>query len=212
MIPKPFQRFRMKTVETVGVISLITALKCGANENWISIPGELWSWYQAMRRFVFFVSSTLVLTCTLFAQSTSSSQSVAKKVLLTGTVYDVNGAVIISSQVVARSSRGEEFQTTTNTEGIYQLELPPDVYKIEANAPGFCPKKVEMFRVRKSSQVVERLSARTMPVLQKQLDFVLEVSPSDTPWLTGERPCKQKTMIKKEPKIRKPELFRSIAE
>ena len=132
--------------------------------------------------------------------------------VLTGTVYDTNHAVIVSSEIVARSSGGKEYQATTNTEGGYQIDLPQDVYRIDANAPGFCPKRVEMFRVRKSSLVVERLSILTMPVLQRPLDFVLEVPPSETPGLLGYRPCKQETMIKKEPPTRHPELFRSIAE
>ncbi len=166
---------------------------------------------RAMKRFVLFLSSALVLTCTVFAQSSSSSQNIDKKVILTGTVYDINGAVIISSQVVARSSSGKEYQATTNTEGIYKIELPLDVYKIEVNAPGFCPTRVEMFTVRKSPLVDGKFS-----LLQKDydrpLDFVLELPPSETPGLLVYGPCKQKTMIKQEPQIRKPELFRSIAE
>lgn len=147
-----------------------------------------------MRRSILLLAFALILAGTVSGQTGSSSQNVDKKAVLTGTVYDINGSVIVFSHVVARSSRGKEYQATTNTEGIYKLELPPDVYKIEVNAPGFCPTSVEVFRVLNS------------PVVQKPLDVVLEVS-------EGDRPCKQKTMIKKqEPKIRKPELFRSIAE
>lgn len=146
-----------------------------------------------MKRFVLFLSIALILTCTALGQTGSSSQNVDKKVVLTGTVYDINGAVIMSSQVVARSSSGKDYQATTNTEGVYKIELPPDVYKIEVNADGFCPTRAEVFRVRNSN------SGATPH------DFVLEIS-------EGDRPCKQKTMIKKELKIRKPELFRSIAE
>ena len=165
-----------------------------------------------MKNFPLFLSLVLILTCAAFGQTTSSSQTGGPGVLLTGTVYDTNHAVIVSSEIVARSSGGKEYQATTNTEGIYKIELPLDVYRIEASAPGFCPKRVEMFRVRKSSLVVERLSTLTMPVLQRPLDFVLEVPPSDTPGLLGYRPCKQKTMIEEEPPRRHPELFRSIAE
>jgi hypothetical protein len=113
---------------------------------------------------------------------------------LTGTVYDINHAVIPFSKVVARSAGGKDYQATTSDEGIYKIEFSLDVYKIEVNAPGFCPKRVEIFRARSSSLV------------QRPLDFVLEVSEGLT------RPCKQKTMIKKQPQIRHPEIFRSIAE
>jgi Carboxypeptidase regulatory-like domain len=165
-----------------------------------------------MKNFALFLSLMLILTCAAFGQTSSSSQSGGSGVVLTGTVYDTNHAVIVSSEIVARSSGGKEYQATTNTEGVYKIQLPVDVYKIEANAPGFCPKRVDLFTVRKSSLAVERLSKPTMPVLQRPLDFVLEVPPSDTPGLLGYRPCKQETMIKKEPPTRHPELFRSIAE
>jgi hypothetical protein len=164
-----------------------------------------------MKNFPVFLSLVLILTCAAFGQTSSSSQTSGTAVL-TGTVYDTNHAVIVSSEIVARSSGGEEYQARTNTEGVYKIELPLDVYRIEANAPGFCPKRVEMYRVRKSSRLVERLSTRTMPVLQRPLDFVLEVPPSDTAGLLGYRPCKQESMIKKEPPTRHAELFRSIAE
>jgi len=165
-----------------------------------------------MKRLLLFLPVALVLTWSVFGQDSRPSQNVDKKVLLTGTVYDTNGSVILHAQLLARSLAGKEYQATTNTEGVYKIELPLDVYKIEANAPGFCPKRVEMFRVRKSSLVVEGLTTRTLPVLQRPLDFILDVPPSDTPGVLGYRPCKQKTMIKKEHPIRKPEIFRSISE
>jgi hypothetical protein len=166
-----------------------------------------------MKNFPLFLSLVLILTCAAFGQTSSSSETGGGPgVLLTGTVYDTNHAVIVSSEILARGSGGKEYRATTNTEGIYKIELPLDVYRIEANAPGFCPKRVEMFRVRKSSLVVERLSTLIMPVVQRPLDFVLEVPPGDTPGLLGYRPCKQETMIKKEPPTRHAELFRSIAE
>ena len=163
-----------------------------------------------MKNFPRFLSLVLILTCAAFGQTSSSSQTGGPGVLLTGTVYDTNHAVIVSSEIVARSSGGKEYQAKTNTEGVYKIQLPEDVYKIEANAAGFCPKRVDLFRVRKSSLVVERLS--TPPVLQGPLDFVLEVPPNDTPGLLGYRPCKQESMIKKEPPTRRQELFRSIAD
>ena len=114
-----------------------------------------------------------------------------------GTVYDTNGNVIPFSHFLARSLAGKEYRATTNDEGVYKIELPTDVYRIEVGAPGFCPSIARMFRVRKS-------------LFETPLDAVLEVA-------EGDRPCKQKTMIEKEPKkperkIRKPEIFRSIAE
>ena len=164
-----------------------------------------------MKFWILFLSFTLILTHTAFGQLAGSPPAAIPRAVLTGTVYDPNGSVILHAELLARSSTGE-YWATTNTEGVYKMELPLAVYKIEANAPGFCPKRVEMFRVRKSSQLTEGPSARTLPVLQRPLDFVLETPPRETPGVMGYRPCKQKTMIKPEPQIRKPEIFRSIAE
>lgn len=146
-----------------------------------------------MKRSVNLLLLALILAITVFGQSTGSSRKVGKKVVLTGTVYDTNGGVIALGHVVARSFGVKEYQATTNDEGFYKIELPLDVYKIEVNAPGFCPKRIGIFRVRNS------------PLVQRPLDFVLEISEDD-------RPCKQKTTIKKQRPIRRPELFRSIAE
>jgi hypothetical protein len=121
----------------------------------------------------------------------SSSQATVKRIVLTGTVYDRNHAVIVSSQITAQNPEGKNFWAVTNNEGVYRFEIPLDEYRIEANAPGFCPWRIALVRALKTS----------MP---KPLDFVLEMEQSD-------RPCAQKTMIKKAPPRGK-ELPRHIAE
>ena len=143
----------------------------------------------AVRRFALFLSLALAFGGSFFAGSARSSQSEAKRVILTGTVYDTNHAAIASSEVVALSE-SNLYRTTTNDDGAFKFELPLAGYRIEANAPGFCPRRIDLFRPRKSS-------------MQRPLDFVLEVKDND-------RPCKQKTMLK--PPEKKPEPFRRIAE
>jgi len=151
-----------------------------------------------MKRSIFLFAFTLILAGAISGQTGSSPQSDEKKVVLGGTVYDTNGAVIPFSHVLAQSPAGKEYRATTNGEGVYKIELPIDIYAIKVDAPGFCPSRVSFFRVRNS------LFGAT------PLDVVLDVA-------DGDRPCKQKTMIEREPKkpvrkIRKPEIFRSIAE
>jgi hypothetical protein len=121
----------------------------------------------------------VVLGVAVLANPGSSSQATVKKIVLTGTVYDRNHAVIVWSEVMAQNAVGKNFWAVTNDEGVYRFEVPLDEYRIEANAPGFCPRRIDLFRVGKS------------PV-QKPLDFMLEMAQSD-------RPCAQKTMIKKAP-------------
>ena len=151
-----------------------------------------------MKRFLHFLSFTLILAGAVPGQTGGPSQNVDKNVVLTGTVYDTNGSVIVFSNVMAQNSAGKEYRATTNDEGVYKIELPIDIYAIKVDAPGFCPSRVRFFRVRNSP-------SGTTP-----LDVVLDVA-------DGDRPCRQKPMIEKEPKkpvrkIRKPEIFRSIAE
>lgn len=151
-----------------------------------------------MTRSILLLAFAVILAGAISGHARSSPQTDVKKVVLTGTVYDTNGAVIPFSHVLAQNSAGKEYRTMTNDEGIYKIELPIDIYAIKVDAPGFCPSRVRFFRVRKS------------PSGATPLDVVLEVT-------DGDQPCKEKTMIDKEPKkperkIRKPEIFRSIAE
>ena len=142
-----------------------------------------------MKRFLLFLSFALILAGAVLGKTSGASQ--AKKLILTGTVYDPNHAVVFNGEVVAQDFEGKEYSVLTNDEGVYKFELPFGTYKIEANASGFCPRRIDVIRVRSS--------------LKEKLDFVLEIK-------EGDRPCPQKTMIKKEQHIRKPEIFRSIAE
>ena len=88
---------------------------------------------------------------------------------LTGAVYDHNGAVVVNgTRVSAQSRDGKKYEAATNDEGIYKLQLPLAVYRVEAAAPGFCPTAVESFRVVNATH--GRMS----------LDFVLEVASSHT--------------------------------
>jgi Carboxypeptidase regulatory-like domain len=137
-----------------------------------------------MKRLVF-LSFALVLAGSVLANSRSTSQEKTKKGVVTGTVYDVNHALIVSGEVVAQDPEGKEYWATTNTEGVYRFELPLAAYRIEANAPGFCPKRVEVFKVRSSRPVA--------------LDFMLEEKPASVLLdLEGHiKRCPQQTMIKK---------------
>lgn len=110
----------------------------------------------------------------------SLSQARAKKTVLTGRVYDQNHALILLNEVTAQNADGKNFQALSDGDGAFRIELPPDEYRIEANARGFCPRRVDLVTVLKSEG-------------QKPLDFVLEMAQSD-------RPCGQHTMIKKVPK------------
>ena len=133
-----------------------------------------------MKRLLLFVSLATVLASTLRANPGHSSAAKPKQLLVTGRVYDRNHALILSSEVTAQNADGKNYRALPDGDGVYRIELPPDEYRIEANAPGFCPRRIDLVGVQKSH-------------LQKPLDFVLEMEQSD-------RPCAQQTMIRKAPK------------
>ena len=56
---------------------------------------------------------------------------------LTGTVSNVEGAPIADAQVQAHRSPTQEWDTTTNPDGTYNLDLVGGVYTVTAQAPGY---------------------------------------------------------------------------
>lgn len=48
--------------------------------------------------------------------------------VLSGTVYDANGAVIPKTIIKATNEKGEKFETETDDEGLYVLNLPYNKY------------------------------------------------------------------------------------
>jgi hypothetical protein len=135
----------------------------------------------------------LILAGAAFANTGGSSQAKLLKAILTGTVYDPNHAVIAFGEVVAQSVEGKNYWAKTNDEGIYKFYLPPGNYRVEANAPGFCPKRLDEFKILSASPTCSHCNAAA-----GSLDFVLEISEGATlDFETRPKPCAQKTMIRK---------------
>jgi hypothetical protein len=123
----------------------------------------------------------LLLSVSALAQSPSASQSGEPKTILTGVVYDLNGAVVAGGTVlVVSGGAGKKYLGATDSEGVYRIELSPALYTIEVGAPGFCAEQVERFRVVNSTHG------------KMSLDFVLEVA--ETP----ER-CRHQLILEKKP-------------
>ena|SRR5437588_2133876 len=123
------------------------------------------------------------------AQKGEPSNVAPATAVVLGTVYDSNRAVIVGARVVARDLFKHDFEATTDGEGVYHFELPHGVYRIEANAEGFCPRRIDNFRS-----------------FLGQLDFTLLVKQSA-------HRCQQDTMIRKPlPDSLEEERLRRIAE
>jgi len=69
------------------------------------------------------------------------------KATLTGTVYDPTGAVIPMMKITAINERGEKFETQTNADGVYVLNLTFNLYD---------SKPAANFRIAKYEIIVEK--------------------------------------------------------
>lgn len=141
-----------------------------------------------MKRVVQLLTVALLLVPAGVAQQPPRFPGNPPRTILLGTVYDINHAFIFRARLVARDSDGQDYEATTNSEGVYYLDVPAGIYKVEANAEGFCPKRIDKFKL-------------TTGVL----DFVLAM-PEDN------QPCKQRSMLKQPTPGIPRDIFRGIAE
>lgn len=133
----------------------------------------------------------LLLSFGSFAQGRDPVQTNEPKTVLTGVVYDINGAVVVDTLIVAYKRDGKKYETATNDEGVYRIELPLALYAIQAGAAGFCPAQVDGFRIVNSTHG------------KMSLDFVLEVA-------GPKEDCKYKFILdkkSKKPTNKKPKLI-----
>jgi hypothetical protein len=118
----------------------------------------------------------------------------AQKAILTGSIYDPSGAVIVKSKVTAINQKGEKFEALSNEEGVYVLNLPLDKYKpvldqkitkyeIVVEASGFEKYTLKDFKFISSSKE------------QMNLDFALDVF-VNVNWITV--PIKNKNIKKRK--------------
>jgi hypothetical protein len=148
-----------------------------------------------MAKRLLYLLFSLILAGAVLGDTRCLSQAKLLKPILTGTVYDTNHAVIVSGEIVAQSPEGKEYWATTNDAGVYKFQIPSGTYRIEANAPGFCPKRVDVFRILSYAPTCSRCKSQP-----GALDFVLEEKPPSVLLdLEGRiKRCPQQTMIKKE--------------
>lgn len=91
----------------------------------------------------------LIFGLSIFGNAQHLSETGKEKTItLTGAVYDWNGAVVVNAKIVAyRRDNNAQFESKTNDSGIYEIELPFAVYKIEINSAGFRTSKIENYRI-----------------------------------------------------------------
>lgn len=96
----------------------------------------------------------LILSCSaqrLTGQSgVGSTRSVS---ILSGKVFDRNGAVVVGSKVSLAGDNGTRVGAVTNDEGIYHVDLPAGFYNLQIRANGFSTFSLECYQVPSDGRV-----------------------------------------------------------
>lgn len=71
----------------------------------------------------------------------------ANEIVLTGVVYDINGAVIVGARIEAKRRNGVVIVGTSNGVGIYDLRLEPDIYSLTIKSYGFRTRVIKDYLV-----------------------------------------------------------------
>lgn len=77
----------------------------------------------------------------------ANSQNETKTTKLTGVVFDLTGAIIINAKVSAFDKDGKVYQSKSDSDGRYELILPPGKYDIQFQLDGFKAKKYQNFQL-----------------------------------------------------------------
>ena len=76
----------------------------------------------------------------------------AQNTVLTGRVYDWQGAVILGIKIKAKDKSGKFYTAKQNDDGVYSVELPKGVYSLEFQSMDFKTFKIKKYRVVKAHQ------------------------------------------------------------
>ncbi len=76
-----------------------------------------------------------------------ASASFGQATLLSGVIFDRNGAVIVGAGVNAKAASGKVRVAKTDSNGSYSLSLDPGVYAIDVSNAGFVTLKIEEYFV-----------------------------------------------------------------
>jgi len=101
--------------------------------------------------------------------------------ILSGSVYDANGALIIKAKVTAINEKGEKFETLTNDTGIYVLNLPFNLYDTSKSVIDF---KIAKYEIIVESEYFEKFIIKDFKFVpsykgKMNLDFALDLLEND---------------------------------
>lgn len=99
----------------------------------------------------------------------------AQKSILTGSVYDAYGALIIGAKITAINEKGEKFEALTNNDGIYILNLPYNPYR-----PEIVDFKIAKYEIIVEKELLEKTTIKNFKFAPSykgkvNLDFAMDV-------------------------------------
>lgn len=71
----------------------------------------------------------------------------SEKSILSGTVFDEQGAVIQRAKITFTNQAGNEFIVLSNDDGVYKIELNEGKYKIEFSKEGFQNSVIDVYKL-----------------------------------------------------------------
>lgn len=83
----------------------------------------------------------------------NGSRSTPGASILSGKVFDRNGAVVVGSEVSLVGDKGSSFGAVTNDEGIYRVDLPAGFYHLRIRANGFSTFSLECYQIPSEGRV-----------------------------------------------------------
>lgn len=111
--------------------------------------------------------TVLILGLFVFANEAQTIADSSEKFVLSGTVFDGQGAVIQRTKITFTDQSGKEFIALSNDDGFYKIELNEGKYKIEFSQDGFQSTIIDTYKLAFKAKM--------------QLDISLDVRSYDDP-------------------------------
>jgi hypothetical protein len=89
----------------------------------------------------------LTLGLFVFVNNAQTITDRSEKSVLSGTVFDEQGAVIQRAKITFTNQAGMEFIVLSNDDGIYKIELNEGKYKIEFSQEGFQTSIIDVYKL-----------------------------------------------------------------
>lgn len=108
----------------------------------------------------------LTLIFSLFGIPPAQGANMDSNGSVVGTVLDVREAAMYGATVVIYNEE-RRFETTVDTEGQFQFQVPEGTYEIQATARNFCTASRAPFKVASKSTVTVKLALLVSPIVSR---------------------------------------------